>query len=536
MQATREVVHLLQRQLDVIQSEKVKLQQIVRTSEGAAEGEQSSTSDALLATISRLEQEAEESQAKIKSVQRMYDRLNNEYEKLEEEKKSLSEEISVLRDTVEAKDKTVINLTNEIFDLEANGQPSLLGSTTPPATGAVNRKNSMIKLESPEIDQLKDSVQAYSMQNEFLNQEVVAVNELRLMSERKAQELQLKAYEWEAKCCQMQSKLLSLLKEINQSISASRYEDEKDPQTRKKEVIVSDATIDLVSRLLEDISLNVPLSWQKGNRSRNEAPSIIAAAKFNHQEYDDLGFCHRNVNARKSFNGSANETDDGPDEADLIQEELAKRTKEIAGEAAAAEAQVSAPAAGAAVKQTWKSRWDSYVGCLAGSAELQRSQELKLLLRSGIPREYRCKVWKGLISLRVKATRERLPPDYYKRLLMQQSGGGSHSGSGTKVTGGKGTQTKSYDPHVKQIELDLLRTLPNNKHFESLESDGTCRLRRVLTAYSRHNPQVCLPSLTSLLSHASSPDDSSSFATTLVAGRLLSRLEPLGRSFPAVHA
>ena len=47
-----------------------------------------------------------------------------------------------------------------------------------------------------------------------------------------------------------------------------------------------------------------------------------------------------------------------------------------------------------------------------------------------------------------------------------------------------------YDPSAKQIELDLLRTLPNNKHFESLESDGTQRLRRVLTAFSRHNPVV----------------------------------------------
>ena len=29
-------------------------------------------------------------------------------------------------------------------------------------------------------------------------------------------------------------------------------------------------------------------------------------------------------------------------------------------------------------------------------------------------------------------------------------------------------------PAAKQIELDLLRTLPNNKHYESPHSPGTC--------------------------------------------------------------
>jgi hypothetical protein len=49
-----------------------------------------------------------------------------------------------------------------------------------------------------------------------------------------------------------------------------------------------------------------------------------------------------------------------------------------------------------------------------------------------------------------------------------------------------------------QIELDLLRTLPNNKHYECLQGEGIPRLRRILQAYSCHNPvvgycQVCYP-------------------------------------------
>lgn len=469
LQATREVVHLLQRQLDVVQNEKTKLQGIVRSTCD------SKNTDIMLESLSNLELEVGDSNAKIKSMQRMFDRLNNEYEKVQEERKKMTEEIQVLRDTVEAKDKTVITLTNEIFDLEANGQPSIGFAVSPPPS-SFTRQESIIKIDSPEVDQLKDSLQAYKMQNEFLNQEIVAVNELRLMSEKRSQEMQGKSYEWEAKCCQIQSKLLSLLKEINQSISKSTYyEDDRDPQSgRKEEVILSEGTIDLVKRLLDDISLNIPLSWQKGNRSRNDQPSIIAGSKFNHQEYDDLGFSSIMRGKSGSCHGPGQENDDAAvDEADIMQQELSERSRVIAAGAASSSGQ---PVLNA--RQSWKSRWDSYVGSLANNSDLVRSQELKFLLRSGIPREYRCKMWKGLIHLRVKNTRERLGPEYYKRLLMQSSNART------------GTAGKSYDPHVKQIELDLLRTLPNNKHFESLESDGTCRLRRVLTAYARHNQHV----------------------------------------------
>jgi hypothetical protein len=48
---------------------------------------------------------------------------------------------------------------------------------------------------------------------------------------------------------------------------------------------------------------------------------------------------------------------------------------------------------------------------------------------------------------------------------------------------------KNY-PIVKQIELDLTRTLPNNRHYESSRADGIPRLRRVLIAFSLHRPDV----------------------------------------------
>lgn len=43
---------------------------------------------------------------------------------------------------------------------------------------------------------------------------------------------------------------------------------------------------------------------------------------------------------------------------------------------------------------------------------------------------------------------------------------------------------------LHQIELDLLRTLPNNRHYASVDSPGICKLRNVLLAYSWHNPSI----------------------------------------------
>jgi hypothetical protein len=49
---------------------------------------------------------------------------------------------------------------------------------------------------------------------------------------------------------------------------------------------------------------------------------------------------------------------------------------------------------------------------------------------------------------------------------------------------------KVYDINLLQIETDLLRTLPNNKHYECMNADGIPKLRRVLLAFSIYNADV----------------------------------------------
>lgn len=110
------------------------------------------------------------------------------------------------------------------------------------------------------------------------------------------------------------------------------------------------------------------------------------------------------------------------------------------------------------VEKPLRDRWNSF-------GELSPSAELKSLIRSGIPVEHRQQVWRWMVS------RHCCPvPGHYHRLL-EQSRSTEH-------------------PACRQIELDLPRTLTNNKHFSSPTSQLIPKLRRVLLAFSWHNPAI----------------------------------------------
>ena len=79
-------------------------------------------------------------------------------------------------------------------------------------------------------------------------------------------------------------------------------------------------------------------------------------------------------------------------------------------------------------------------------------EELKNLVRCGVPHEYRAKVWGDLVNLQIATDRNLLGVGYYATLLKQKKG--------------------IYTPSAKQIELDLLRTLPNNRFYDKIESEG----------------------------------------------------------------
>ncbi|KAJ8272247.1 hypothetical protein COCON_G00111060 [Conger conger] len=114
-------------------------------------------------------------------------------------------------------------------------------------------------------------------------------------------------------------------------------------------------------------------------------------------------------------------------------------------------------------------RWENY---LAGTVtrEMARSPELKALMRSGVPHEHRSKVWRWCVALHTGKFREAVPPGYYEGLLAKAR--------------------EKQNPASKQIELDLMRTLPNNKHYSCPSSEGVQKLRNILLAFSWRNHDI----------------------------------------------
>nr|KAF6487787.1 TBC1 domain family member 2 [Rousettus aegyptiacus] len=113
-----------------------------------------------------------------------------------------------------------------------------------------------------------------------------------------------------------------------------------------------------------------------------------------------------------------------------------------------------------AVERPLRERW-------AALGELAPSAELKQLLRAGVSCEHRPRVWRWLVHLRVQHLQT---PGRYQELLS------------------RGQACKH--PAARQIELDLNRTFPNNKHFTCPTSSFPDKLRRVLLAFSWQNPSI----------------------------------------------
>ncbi|WEW57370.1 hypothetical protein PRK78_002837 [Emydomyces testavorans] len=102
---------------------------------------------------------------------------------------------------------------------------------------------------------------------------------------------------------------------------------------------------------------------------------------------------------------------------------------------------------------------------IKGKVGRAKWREFKTLVLGGIPVAYRAKVWaecSGASAMRV--------PGYYDDLV-------------------KGSSSSDSDPSiVAQIDMDIYRTLTDNIFFR--KGPGVAKLKEVLLAYSRRNPEV----------------------------------------------
>ncbi|KAJ6983273.1 TBC1 domain family member 8B-like isoform X1 [Populus alba x Populus x berolinensis] len=111
-------------------------------------------------------------------------------------------------------------------------------------------------------------------------------------------------------------------------------------------------------------------------------------------------------------------------------------------------------------------------------------EELEVLVRGGVPMALRGELWQAFVGARARRVE-----NYYQDLLASETKSGNHADQQSdSTTKGSTTDTVCVQEKWKgQIEKDLPRTFPGHP---ALDNDGRNALRRLLTAYARHNPSV----------------------------------------------
>eukprot|EP00250_Pteridium_aquilinum_P018657 c24152_g1_i3 orf=1889-3292(-) len=114
-------------------------------------------------------------------------------------------------------------------------------------------------------------------------------------------------------------------------------------------------------------------------------------------------------------------------------------------------------------------------------------EELDALVQGGVPMALRGEVWQVFVGTKTR----RISGHYQALLTLLADGGGDSDGVGGLYNGTSNNYSLSdagiLEKWTSQIEKDLPRTFPGHP---ALDEDGRNALRRLLTAYARHNPDV----------------------------------------------
>lgn len=403
----------------------------------------------------------------------------------EEENNRLHSKLATMQEIVTTQEEKITSLANYKYNNEhlMNANKTQFKGRRMSAFA-----NDMLRSRSNSSAKVNEALEVSNERNELMKIHIEKLTKKLVSTEKRESDLKSDCLELEAKCCQIQSKLLTLLKEIEQVCSSTSNGKEQQNSklivdiddtsaTNEDNVISNNEAIKiLIKRLLEDKSLDIPLSWKEGNKLNKSRKSSLKCKSV----CDELGFYQSTDSNAEAFEALIESSSDSIERLQInsfssnLNSDARKKSKQISDNLLTVYTLDSAKSN----ETQWRQRWDVFIKEF-DNKDLDKSKEVKNLLRSGIPQEYRCKVWKALIEYRIGDERRSKNPNYYQELLDSSSSFIDQNSVKTTI-----------NPAAKQIELDLLRTLPNNKHFETLESSGTVRLKRVLEAYSKRNPKV----------------------------------------------
>ncbi|XP_047441423.1 TBC1 domain family member 2A [Mugil cephalus] len=321
----------------------------------------------------------------------------------------LQDKVWILTEKNNAKKEVILKLSDQVTSCLSHHRCSGLSSDGRLDSSSGGRLDSQTSNQlQQELENLKDDIEAYKTQNKFLNSEIYQLTKLWRKSSEQEKSLMVKCSYLEAANCQVESRYLGVLRKLQETKSL-------DPVQRQA-----------VQKMIEDAL-------------RGQLKSLRLNVDRDHDEY---GF--------------------------KIVPDYEVEDMKLLAKIQALEIRSHNLLHQEGLERPLLARWAQY---LAGRSDqdLCPSPELKVLVRGGVPQEYRARMWRWLIRTRTRAIRERHPKRYQQ--LCEKSRTSPH-------------------PASRQIQLDLHRTLTTNQHFSSPSSPALLQLRRVLLAFSWQNPTI----------------------------------------------
>ncbi|XP_018615199.1 TBC1 domain family member 2A [Scleropages formosus] len=327
VKAQKELVWLLHKALEAAQQEKRTCVQFL-----SAEGEQER-----LELLQSQERHAANLGARLEALHSQKEALHKSLAQRDAHVAELQEHVQLMMERNQAKQEVILKLSEQVAANTAitNG----VAAETPGQP-------------QEEIENLKDDIEAYKLQNNFLNSEIYQLTNLWRKSSEQEKSLMVKCAYLEARSCQAESRYLAVLRKLQETKGLDQGEREA------------------VRRLVEE-------ALQGDAKDHLKLDPI--------REHDDYGFKIIPDYEVEDMKLLARIQALEIRSHNLLQQESGDKTSEA--------------------------RWAQYLGGRP-SGELTPSPELKVLLRGGVPPSFRPRVWRWVVRMRTHSHRVRQPGRY----------------------------------------------------------------------------------------------------------------------------
>ncbi|KAJ8015546.1 hypothetical protein DPEC_G00027250 [Dallia pectoralis] len=340
VKAQKELVWLLHKALEAAQLEKRTCAEFL-----AAKGEQER-----LELLRHRERQTADLRRRLEELKNEAECLRLSLAQRDEEVDKLQQKITKVTEKNDAKQEVILKLSEQLEACMTDPRES-------ESTANVLETQTFSQLQK-DTENLKDDIEAYKVQNKFLNSEIYQLTRLWRNSSEQEKSIMVKCAYLEARNCQIESRYLGVLKKLQEN---------KALEPGQKQA---------VRKLIEDALDGDPNDVLKLNPVR---------------EHDDYGF--------------------------KIIPDYEVEDMKLLAKIQALEIRSHNLLRQDAEERPLLARWAQYLGGRPAD-DLCPSSELKNLLRSGVPRECRLQVWLWVVRIRTRSLRER-HPDRYKQLCQK---------------------------------------------------------------------------------------------------------------------